>query len=155
MSSSQVNVANVNSKRRSSGGIDDIETAKLPLQVVERAAIRTRPNSKYTLDHRWIIWGTALCLVIIASIAAGGLIGLYRQPPGLQWAMETLGLEPGGGTSTPIAVPSTRPVDAIGSKQSRATIVALGKLIPWGEVVTLSPAICRNETWRVEYGRCP
>lgn len=140
MSSSQVNVANVNSERRSSGGIDDIETANLPLQVVERAAIRIQPSSKFTLDHRWIIWGTALCLVIISSIAAVGLVGLYRQPPGLQWAMQTLGLEPGGGTSTPIAVPVTRPVDAMESKQGRATIVALGKLIPWGEVVTLAPA---------------
>ncbi len=140
MSSSQVNVATVNCDHRSSPGNDDNATVKLPLQVVERPAARTKLNGRFTLSYRNVAWGAALCFTIVVSVAAGGLIGLYRQPPGLQWAMQSLGLEPGAGTSTPIAVPADRPASRIGNSNGRVTIVALGKLLPAGEVVTLAPA---------------
>ena len=45
---------------------------------------------------------------IVGLLAVGGFIGLYFQPPGLQKLMEVLQLQPGGGTSSPIAVPVTR-----------------------------------------------
>ncbi len=140
MSSSQVNAATVNRDRRSSHGNDNTEAAKLPLQVVERTATRIKQRPRFALPHRWMVWGTLLSLAIVVSVAAGGLIGLYRQPPGLQWAMQTLGLEPGGGTSTPIAIPINRQANATADGSVRGTIVALGKLIPSGDIATLAPA---------------
>jgi len=81
-----------------------------------------------------------LFAIIVVSVALGGLIGLYRQPPGLQWAMQTLGLEPGGGTSSPIAVPVHRPASTKAPSIEKDIVVALGRLVPKGEVLTLATA---------------
>ncbi len=41
--------------------------------------------------------------LVMLIMMTGGLIALYFQPPGIRIAMRVLGLEPGGGTSHPIA----------------------------------------------------
>lgn len=108
---------------------------RLPLQIVQRDAGPLPPSSRWTARLR------ALRFVPLALplVAAGGLIGLYFQPPGLRWAMSTLGLQPGGGTKTPIAVPAPRPPPA-GAAESpvRRFVAGLGRLLPEEEVVTVS-----------------
>ncbi|MEM7487521.1 MAG: HlyD family efflux transporter periplasmic adaptor subunit, partial [Pseudomonadota bacterium] len=75
-----------------------------------------------------------------AAMLLGGVLGLYFQPPGLQTIFAVTGLQPGGGTETPIAVAiervSTRDEVAV---ISEGDVVALGRVIPQGDVVTVAP----------------
>jgi HlyD family secretion protein len=115
----------------------------LPLMVVDRTA--PTASSRATV-YRMLSRYLALAGLIAASIAAGGVIGLYRQPPALQWFMRTFGLEPGGGSSTPIALPVSKPTGTdAAARQTAASVdaqivVALGRLLPVGEVVTVTTA---------------
>lgn len=81
--------------------------------------------------------------LIMALVATGGVIGLYFQPPGLQKLMGLLKLTPGGGTSSPIAVPVdkslTTKAEANNSLPRAPVVVGLGKLLPSGDVVTVAP----------------
>lgn len=81
--------------------------------------------------------------LIMALVATGGVIGLYFQPPGLQKLMGLLKLTPGGGTSSPIAVPVdkslTTKAEANNSHPRAAMVVGLGKLLPSGDVVVVAP----------------
>ncbi|MBC7637872.1 MAG: FtsX-like permease family protein [Acetobacteraceae bacterium] len=78
-----------------------------------------------------------LCSVVLSA--------LYFQTPGLRAVFALLKLQPGGGTSTPIAVP----VAALGTAASKPTplrqIIGLGKLIPLGDVTTVSPPFGAND----------
>lgn len=75
--------------------------------------------------------------------ASIGVVALYFQPPGLQKLMGILDLEPGGGTSSPIAVPANPRQASDLENQTAAPeiqmIVGLGKLLPEGDVTTVSP----------------
>lgn len=77
----------------------------------------------------------------LALVMTGGLVGLYFQPPGLQFLFRTLGLTPGGGTTTPIAVAVDSSLTPKGSDDpaDAAIIIGLGKLIPSGDVVVVAP----------------
>jgi HlyD family secretion protein len=65
---------------------------------------------------------------------------MYFQPPGIRVAMKALGLQPGGGTKNPIAIPAPKaaPISQAGSPATRQ-IVALAKLVPEGDVRTVAP----------------
>ncbi len=70
----------------------------------------------------------------------GGVLGLYFQPPGLQAFFRWTGLTPGGGTDTPIA----QAIEQVAQGEELAVIsegdvVALGRLLPDGDVSTLAP----------------
>lgn len=114
---------------------------ELPLLVVRRAetALVVAPS----------FWRRAFRVIrivplLMALVATGGVIGLYFQPPGLQKLMGLLQLQPGGGTSSPIAVPAPKRTDpaigqgALGASTVR-TVVGLGRLQPDGEVVVVAP----------------
>lgn len=70
----------------------------------------------------------------------GGVVGMYFQPPGLRAFFAVSGLSPGGGTDTPIAqaieIVSTQSELAI---LSEGDVVALGRIIPEGDVMTIAP----------------
>lgn len=77
--------------------------------------------------------------IIVVSLFVGGVIGLYFQPPGLKVFFNLTGLEPGAGTDTPIAlatqkVQSQEEVAVI----SEGDIVALGRIMPLGDVVSIA-----------------
>jgi HlyD family secretion protein len=112
----------------------------LPKQVVDRS----RPTA--VDNDTWSIW-TALRVaryvpLIMGLVMLGGFIGLYFQPPGLQKLFALLKLQPGGGTSTPIAVPA-HPVPAKAGATAKVPavrqVVGLGKLVPLGDIVTVAP----------------
>ncbi|MCV3274224.1 HlyD family efflux transporter periplasmic adaptor subunit [Roseobacter sinensis] len=93
----------------------------------------------------------------VLAVLLGGVIGLYYQPPGLQAVFEVTGLQPGGGTDTPIAlaiqqVQTHEEVAVI----SGGDVVALGRVIPKGDVVTVAPPFgagdARVEELRVREG---
>jgi HlyD family secretion protein len=102
-------------------------------------------SSKVTLHpSRWraVLRRARFIPVMIALVALGGLIGLYFQPPGLQKLIAVLQLQPGGGTSSPIALPVQRPDPRqVGAADisTRQVVVGLGRLLPEGEVVIVAP----------------
>lgn len=75
---------------------------------------------------------------LVAAVFLGGFIGLYFQPPGLQSVFEITGLQPGGGTDTPIAeaIETVREQTEL-SVISQGDMVALGRVIPRDDVITL------------------
>ncbi|MHA1128387.1 MAG: HlyD family secretion protein, partial [Alphaproteobacteria bacterium] len=77
-----------------------------------------------------------LALLLMFS---GGVIGMYFQPPLLRTFYALTGLQPGGGTQTPIA----QAIEIITTHEeialvSEGDVVALGRLIPKGDVVTVA-----------------
>ncbi|MEM7566424.1 MAG: efflux RND transporter periplasmic adaptor subunit [Pseudomonadota bacterium] len=78
--------------------------------------------------------------LVWAFLVIGGVIGLYFQPPLLQAFFGATGLEPGGGTDTPIAT-AIRQVAAQEeiAVVSEGDVVALGRIIPDGDIVTVAP----------------
>jgi HlyD family secretion protein len=115
------------------------ESERLPLLVVQRTPDGAPAPSRLRGGLRL----AGLIPLIIGLMALGGFLGLYFQPPGLQKLMAALDLQPGGGTSSPIAVPVTQkdpaqgPAAAINAVQ--AAVVGLGRLLPEGEVVIVAP----------------
>jgi HlyD family secretion protein len=71
-------------------------------------------------------------------LMTGGVVGLYFQPPGVRWLMNKLGLQPGGGAKNPIAVPAPK-AEPVATAPTTRTVVALGKLVPTGEVRVVAP----------------
>jgi HlyD family secretion protein len=74
----------------------------------------------------------------------GAFVGLYFQPPGLQFFMETTGLKPGGGTKHPIALPEQLSDQAIEQPEVE-TVTALGTLLPLQDVSVLAPPFGSND----------
>ncbi len=74
--------------------------------------------------------------LLMAVLFTGATIGLYFQPPALRAFFGATGLEPGGGSSAPIAVPPPAPVT---DTPVPAQVTALGRLRPQGDAVVLAP----------------
>ncbi|HRE19675.1 MAG TPA: HlyD family efflux transporter periplasmic adaptor subunit, partial [Rhabdaerophilum sp.] len=109
------------------------------LPLVIRKGTSPVATEQPTASLPWRIFKVARFVpLLMALMLTGGVIGLYFQPPGVRKAMEFLNLKPGGGTSSPIAVPAPP-----GGKAQEAAlpsqIVGLGKILPEGEVVTVAP----------------
>lgn len=69
----------------------------------------------------------------------GAVVGIYIQPPALRAFLRITGLKPGGGTSNPIAVPVEQVVAEQPIQSTIRSVVALGRLMPDGKVITISP----------------
>jgi HlyD family secretion protein len=109
----------------------------LPLVVVPRGAgaltvITPSPARRFFRVARFVP-------LVMGLIMLGGFIGLYFQPPGLQRLMAFLNLQPGGGTSTPIAVPVGSAPGLPQAPPAPRYVAGLGKLLPEGEVITVAP----------------
>lgn len=76
--------------------------------------------------------------LLMALMLTGGVIGLYFQPPGVRKVMAFFNLKPGGGTTSPIAVPAP-PASKTPEAALPPQVVGLGKVLPEGEVVTIAP----------------
>lgn len=75
--------------------------------------------------------------VVVGLIALGGIVGMYFQPPGLQLFFRATGLVPGAGSEHPIATPVQRQASL--ATQQNMTIKALGRLMPYGDVIVVAP----------------
>jgi HlyD family secretion protein len=111
----------------------------LPLEAVDRSSGPIL-SEKEPLSRR--LKNMRIIPLFLLCIAFGGIAGLYFQPPGLQLAMRTLGLEPSAGTSSPIAVPLNH--TAIAEIDPSVVpgpdkVIGLRALIPDGDVATIAP----------------
>jgi HlyD family secretion protein len=113
---------------------DAAREASLPLLVVTRDR---DPPAIATPRWRLILRRVRFVPLLLLLVMSGGVIGLYFQPPGLRLLFGALGLEPGGGTSRPIAVPAPRSRELAASLP--AAVVALGRILPAGEVIVVAP----------------
>jgi HlyD family secretion protein len=113
----------------------------LPLLVVSRAPAEDVGAPPLGAQPAWrgALRRAQWIPVAMALVATGGVVGLYFQPPGLQFVMRTLGLAPGAGTSSPIAVPAPQRVVAAPAPAAPQDVVGLGVLAPRGEVATIAP----------------
>lgn len=109
---------------------------ELPLVIVNRGAPLSKVGS---FGSVWQVLHKIRWLPLIPVIMlTGGVIAMYFQPPGIRVAMRALGLQPGGGTKDPIAVPAPKAPVAVNSPAVRQ-VVALAKLVPEGELRTVAP----------------
>ncbi|MDX5403720.1 MAG: hypothetical protein LPK02_16275, partial [Rhodobacterales bacterium] len=100
----------------------------LPLDVTP-AQGAARPR-RLRLRKIWL-----LVLLIPVFMFTGAVIGLYFQPPGLQKFYALTGLQPGGGSSAPIALP---PEIALPPKMAEtmlpSDVVGLARILPRGDI---------------------
>jgi len=110
---------------------------KLPHLIVRR----TSANAPASANSKRLTYSiiAPYILIAIALVMIGGIVGLYIQPPGLQFLFRTLGLVPGGGTNSPIASAVPPKTISAESSNARADVIGLGKLIPLGDVVVVAP----------------
>lgn len=128
---------------------------ELPMVIVKRGTAAARQPARSML--RKALYKLRWLPLIPVVMLTGGIIAMYFQPPGIRVAMRTLGLQPGGGTSNPIAVPAPNPDSGNSANSvSQRTVVALAKLVPEGELRTVAPPFgagdARIAVLRVEEG---
>ena len=113
------------------------DSPDLPLLVSKIGTAKTKTGNGVFWRIFSVLRFIPLVMIAVASI---GVVALYFQPPGLQKLMQYLNLQPGAGTSSPIAVPINRQ-DASKQDEADATpkpIVGLGILVPKGDVTKIA-----------------
>jgi len=114
----------------------EIADGDLPLEVIQPEATKSEgPIGRRRKIPRFF-WLPFIPLLLFT----GAVIGIYIQPPALRAFLRLTGLKPGGGTNSPIAVPVQDVAADQQSTQSMVrSVVALGRLVPEGKVITISP----------------
>lgn len=115
---------------------NEVADDQLPIEVIRHtssSAIERPQPRKRVLPKLFLLPFVPLLLF------TGGVIGIFFQPPALRYFLKFTGLKPGGGTSNPIAVPVETVVIEETKKATVRSVVALGRLIPEGKVLTVSP----------------
>ena len=108
----------------------------LPLPVVRRdPAVSTAASPLW----RRVLRRVRILPFMMLLVPLGGVVGMYFQPPGLKLFFRLTGLQPGAGSSTPIAVPAPARSGADDAVPVQRSIVVLGRLMPEGEVRVLAP----------------
>jgi HlyD family secretion protein len=94
-----------------------------------------RPGSK----RRWFRSGYLLVLLFPVVMFSGAVMGMYFQPPALQKFYALTGLQPGGGTISPIALP---PEIALPEDMAQTLlptdVIGLARLMPRGDVAIVA-----------------
>ncbi len=122
----------------------------LPFPIVKDGAGDV--SARRAASRMRLLW---LLAPMVGLLLTGAVVGLYFQPPLLQFLFGSLGLEPGGGTTSPIATRAAPKPDT--TRETRpAYVLGLGKLVPAGDVVVVSPpfgaADARIASMRVREG---
>lgn len=113
-----------------------LDDADLPLADDGKAAPKRETRAKTArqgIYRRFKLWRVPLLVLFLFS---GAVAGMYFQPPLLRGVFALTGLQPGGGSNTPIAVPAPRPTAP--PAPLPPSITALGRLIPEGDIVRVS-----------------
>ena len=109
----------------------DPDDPGLPL-AIERPDAAPAPHRSFR--RRWL-----LVLLIPALMFSGAVIGLYFQPPALRAFYAATGLRPGGGSSTPIALPPEVELPKDMAETMRATdVLGLARLLPQGDIAPVA-----------------
>ncbi len=89
--------------------------------------------------RRWWRKSYLFVLLIPVSMFAGGVIGMYYQPPALQRFYALTGLQPGGGADSPIALPPEIVLPPEMEQTLLPTdVVGLSRLMPRGDVAIVA-----------------
>lgn len=112
------------------------QDAELPLEVIARGVdVTATSRPGFTFRRRYL-------LVLLAPLLmfTGAVIGMYFQPPALKKFYALTGLQPGGGSSSPIALPPeiALPNDMAATMQP-SDVVGLARLIPRGDISIVAP----------------
>jgi len=111
--------------------MNDESTEGLPLEIVRHGADGTaKPGPRRKFHKRYL-----LVLLIPVFLFTGAVIGMYYQPPGLQKFYAVTGLQPGGGSGSPIALPPEIELPQDMVETMRVTdVIGLARLLPRGDV---------------------
>jgi HlyD family secretion protein len=111
--------------------MSDPQATDLPLQVIPRDIDPSGAPMRRMRFRRSYL----LVLLIPVFMFSGAVIGMYFQPTGLQKFYALTGLQPGGGSSSPIALPPeiVLPKDMAETMQP-TDVVGLARLMPQGDV---------------------
>lgn len=115
------------------------ENAAKGLPLADTGVPKSGSGPDKTATHRQAKSRWLLVPLVMVSLFSGAVIGMYFQPPGLRAFFNTTGLEPGAGTDTPIAVA----IQQVAAQEqvavlSEGDVVALGRIIPRGDVISLA-----------------
>ncbi len=116
--------------------MSDPKNTELPVELIHHgSAEATRTTRVPQLRRRYF-------LVLLAPVFmfTGAVIGMYFQPPALKKFYALTGLQPGGGSSSPIALPPgiDLPKDMEATMQA-TDVVGLARLIPRGDISIVAP----------------
>lgn len=108
----------------------------LPLNVVRHETEGEQaPQRRLRFRKRYL-----LVLLIPVFMFSGGVIGMYYQPTALQKFYALTGLQPGGGSTTPIALPPDMEMPKEMAATMQVTdVVGLARLMPRGDVSIVAP----------------
>ena len=85
--------------------------------------------------RRWFPKQYLLVLLVPVFMFTGAVVGMYYQPPGLQKFYALTGLQPGGGSSAPIALPPDIELPPRMAETMLPTdVVGLARVMPRGDV---------------------
>lgn len=110
--------------------------ADLPLNIVRHDnAGAQSPRRRLRFHKRYL-----LVLLIPVFMFSGGVIGMYYQPTALQKFYALTGLQPGGGSAKPIALPPDMEMPKEMAATMQVTdVVGLARLMPRGDVSIVAP----------------
>ena len=113
----------------------DPADSDLPLEVIHRAPQSALARSRWQFRSRYL-----LILLIPALMFFGAVMGMYFQPFGLKAFYAVTGLQPGGGSSAPIALPPEiiLPQEMVETMQV-TDVVGLARLMPRDDVSIVAP----------------
>jgi HlyD family secretion protein len=103
----------------------------LPLEIIKQRADPNMPAP----SRGWFRKRYLLVLLIPVFLFSGAVIGMYYQPPGLQKFYAVTGLQPGGGSVSPIALPPEIELPQHMVETMLDTdVIGLARLLPRGDV---------------------
>ena len=108
----------------------------LPLNIVRHSPDgKQAPRRRLRFRKRYL-----LVLLIPVFMFSGGVIGMYYQPTALQKFYALTGLQPGGGSATPIALPPDMEMPKEMAATMQVTdVVGLARLMPRGDISIVAP----------------
>jgi HlyD family secretion protein len=111
--------------------MSDQTDTELPLKIINHDG----GNSAGSARRRRFRKRYFLVLLVPVFLFTGAVIGMYFQPPGLQKFYALTGLQPGGGSKSPIALPPDIDLPQDMVETMRLTdVVGLARLLPRGDV---------------------
>jgi HlyD family secretion protein len=108
---------------------------ELPMEVIDRSDERKTADGASHIRQRGVLRKLPFLLLIPALLFTGAVVGLYIQPPGVQKFFELAGLQPGGGSSAPFALPPDVevPQEMLDTMQI-SDVIGLARLMPQGDI---------------------
>jgi HlyD family secretion protein len=116
--------------------MSDPNNTELPIELIRHDSAGAARTTRMPRLRRQYF------LVLLAPLFmfTGGVVGMYFQPPALKKFYALTGLQPGGGSSSPIALPPEidLPKDMAATMQA-TDVVGLARLIPRGDISIVAP----------------